>query len=101
MAENATTHLRRAPAIVFIAVFLPVFLLVVVAATIVTFILPESFASMARIRIETNSATEFAAMQSQAVLGPAIDKLNLNVEWGKKYNGNVPLKTEDTMLLVR
>jgi capsular polysaccharide biosynthesis protein len=40
-------------------------------------------------------------MQSQAVLGPAIDKLNLDVEWGRKYNGNTPLKTGDTMQLVK
>jgi capsular polysaccharide biosynthesis protein len=101
MAENTTTHPRKAPAIVFISVFIPVFLFVVLTTNIITFILPESFASTARVRIETNSATEFETMQSQAVLGPAINKLNLNVEWGKRYNGNVPLKTEETMQLVR
>jgi capsular polysaccharide biosynthesis protein len=101
MAENTTTRPRKAPVIVFISVFLPVFLLVVLTTTIVTFILPESFASTARVRVETNRATEFETVQSQAVLGPAINKLNLNVKWGEKYNGNVPLKTENTMLLVR
>lgn len=101
MAENTTPHSSKAPVIVFIAVFIPVFFLVVVTATIVTFILPESFASTARVRVETNGTAEFEILQSQAVLGPVIDKLNLDVEWGKKYNGNVPLKTEDTMLLLR
>jgi capsular polysaccharide biosynthesis protein len=101
MAENTTPRSSKAPVLVFIAVFIPVFLFVVVTATIVTFILPESFASTARVRVETNSATEFETMQSQAVLGPAINKLNLDVEWGNKYNGNAPLKTQDTMLLVR
>jgi capsular polysaccharide biosynthesis protein len=101
MAENTTPRSSKAPVLVFIAVFIPVFLFVVVTATIVTFILPESFAGTARVRVETNSATEFEIMKSQAVLGPAIAKLNLDVEWGNKYNGNAPLKTQDTMLLVR
>jgi capsular polysaccharide biosynthesis protein len=101
MAENTTTHPRKTSAVVFVSVFIPVFLFVVLTATIITFILPESFASTARVRVETNSATEFKTMQSEAVLDPVIAKLNLNVEWGKKYNGNVPLKTEETMQLVR
>ena len=101
MSENTTAHPRKTSVAVFIAVFIPVFLLVVVVTNVVTFILPESYASTARIRIETNSASEFEIMQSQAVLGPAIEKLNLDVEWGRKYNGNAPLKTGDTMQLVK
>ena len=101
MADNTTTQPRKTSAVVFITVFIPVCLFVVLTATIITFILPESFASTARVRVETNSVAEFKTMQSEAVLDPVITKLNLNVEWGKKYNGNVPLKTEETMQLVR
>src|SRR6187397_2356183 len=70
-------------------VILAVFLLVVITATLVTFILPESFSSVARIRVErdltdidgmagTRSTgaydpyfmqTEFEVMQSELVLG--------------------------------
>ena len=40
-------------------------------------------------------------MQSEKVLGRVIAALDLNNKWGDKYNGNVPLKTEDTMQLLK
>jgi capsular exopolysaccharide synthesis family protein len=40
-------------------------------------------------------------MQSEKVLGRVIAALDLNNKWGNKYNGNVPLKTEDTMQLLK
>jgi capsular polysaccharide biosynthesis protein len=40
-------------------------------------------------------------MQSQVVLDPVIDKLNLNVEWGKKYNNGETLKTTETMEILK
>src|SRR6478672_8876051 len=87
-------------------VILAVFLLVVITATLVTFILPESFASTARIKVEREQSdiqgmaspgmmtgydpyfiqTEFELMQSEAILEPVVKKLDLNAEWGKKYN---------------
>src|SRR6516225_9316871 len=97
-------------------VILAVFLLVVITATLVTFILPESFASTARIKIERDQndiagmsspglmagydpyfiQTEFELIQSEVILKPVVERLNLNVEWGKKYNaGSGPLKTEE------
>jgi len=30
--------------------------------------------------------TEFELIQSEVILGKVIEELNLNVEWGKKYN---------------
>ena len=103
-------------------VILAVFLLVVITATLVTFILPESFASTARIKIERDQSdiqgmtatgmgggydpyfiqTEFELMQSEVILKPVVERLNLNVEWGKKYNaGNGALKTEESMGLLK
>src|SRR5580765_7857720 len=87
-------------------VILAVFLLVVITATLVTFILPESFASTARIKIEHDQSdisgindrgigggydpyfiqTEFELIQSEVILGEVIKELDLNNEWGKKYN---------------
>src|SRR5205814_4606228 len=43
-------------------VILAVFLLVVITATLVTFILPESFSSMARIKIERDGSILMRAM---------------------------------------
>src|SRR5205814_2102180 len=90
-------------------VILAVFLLVVITATLVTFILPESFSSTARIKIERDAPditglatgmgmggydpyfiqTEFEVIQSEVVLGKVIKNLDLNNEWGKKYGGNL------------
>jgi succinoglycan biosynthesis transport protein ExoP len=102
-------------------IIITVFLITAIIATVVTFLLPSSYASTARIKIENDAPdispigagsgysgfdayyiqTEFEIMQSELVLGRLISKLNLNEEWGKKYNGNVPLKTDETMQLVK
>jgi capsular exopolysaccharide synthesis family protein len=105
-------------------VIISVFLLITITATVVTFILPASFSSTARIEINPDVTdisgmagglqaysgggydpyfiqTEFEKMQSQKVLGRVIDALDLNNKWGEKYNGKVPLKTDDTMQLLK
>src|SRR5258706_2079996 len=103
-------------------VILAVFLLVVITATLVTFILPESFASSARIKVEHDQSdisgisdrgmmggydpyfiqTEFELIQSEVILGKVIKELDLNAEWGKKYNpGQGPLKTTESMGLLK
>src|SRR5512147_2495143 len=98
-------------------IILAVFLLVVITATLVTFILPESFSSTARIKIERDQSdisglmerggmigydpyfiqTEFELIQSEVILGKVIQDLDLNKEWGKKYAGGDPLKTPETI----
>ena len=102
-------------------IIITVFLITTIIATVVTFLLPASYASTARIKIENDSTdipgigggisysaydayfiqTEFEIMQSDLVLGRLISKLNLNEEWGRKYNGNTPLKTDETMDLLK
>src|SRR5437870_7571632 len=77
-------------------VILAVFLLVVITATLVTFILPESFSSTARIKVERDVSdipglaeprgsfgydpffiqTEFEAIQSEVILGRVVELLN-------------------------
>ena len=84
-------------------------------------VLPESFASTARIKVERDQSdipgmagdrlpagydpyyiqTEFELIQSEVILGSVIERLNLNKEWGKKYaNGDI-LKTPETMTLLK
>jgi len=102
-------------------VILAVFLLVVITATLVTFILPESFASTARIKIERDVTdiegmagnrmnlgydpffiqTEFEAIQSEVILGKVIDLLDLNNVWGAKMGGGTKLKTTDTIGMLK
>jgi capsular exopolysaccharide synthesis family protein len=102
-------------------VILAVFLLVVITATLVTFILPESFSSSARIKIERDQTdvtgmnermqmggydpyfiqTEFEVISSERVLGKVVKDLELNTEWGKKYGAGGALKTPETIELLR
>jgi len=95
-----------------IPVFVTVFLITMIIATAVTFILPESYASVARVKVDnsiltTNQydpyfiQTEFEIIQSQVVLEPAIAKLNLNVEWGKKYFNGETLKTSEAVEILK
>ncbi|MGO8930403.1 MAG: GumC family protein [Limisphaerales bacterium] len=102
-------------------VILAVFLLVVITATLVTFILPESYTSTARIKIEHDTSdisplmerggitpydpyflqTENELIQSELILGKVIEDLNLNTEWGKKYGNGERLKTAETLAMLK
>jgi capsular exopolysaccharide synthesis family protein len=105
------------------AIIVTVFLITAVIATVVTFILPESYASTARIVVESTSAdipgigderaagnsvydpyflqTTFEIIQSQVVLSNVISSMNLNELWGKNYNNGMPLKTTETMDILK
>ena len=106
-------------------VILAVFLLVVITATVVTFILPESFASSAKINVQREGTdvqgmsgngmqgfssvdpyfiqTEFEVMQSQVLLTKVVEnpKLNLKERWATKYHGGEPLSTLETIDLLK
>ena len=102
-------------------VILAVFLLVVITATLVTFILPESFSSTARITIDRDVTdiegvtgsrgafgydpyfiqTQFEIIQSEVVLGKVIEALDLNTLWGKKYQNGEKLKTTDAIAMLK
>jgi uncharacterized protein involved in exopolysaccharide biosynthesis len=98
-----------------VSVFVTVFLITMIVATAVTFILPELYASTCRIKVDqylsqnTNNTaydpyfiqTEFEVMQSQLVLEPVITKLNLKAEWGKKYFNGETLKTTEAMEILK
>jgi len=103
-------------------VILAVFLLVVITATLVTFILPESFASTARIKVERDNPdiqgiaerplgpgydpyfiqTEFETIQSETVLGKVVESQNLNKIWGEKFRGQgEQLKTPEAVAMLK
>jgi len=102
-------------------VILAVFLLVVITATLVTWFLPESYSSTARIKVERDQTditsffgaqmpgsydpyfiqTEFEVIQSEVILAPVIKKRNLMLEWGKKWNGGQPFTLVETMTLLK
>jgi serine/threonine protein kinase len=101
-----------------------VFFFVGMAATFITFILPESYKSVARIRIEKDPLsesedaqsrsgptalsydpyfiqTEFEVIQSEIVLSPVIDHLGLADRWGKRFAGNRKLTRQETIALLK
>jgi capsular exopolysaccharide synthesis family protein len=100
------------------AIIITVFLITAIIATAVTFILPVSYSSTSQIKIEPDTSsdintmsgmgttapgydpyflqTELEILQGPAVLGKVIEKLNLNVVWGKKY-GVDTFKTSETV----
>src|SRR5262249_34990608 len=103
-------------------VILAVFLLVVITATIVTFILPEAFSSKARIKVERDVTdvpgvtgqpstvgvydpyfiqTEFEVIQSEKILDQVIDKLELNTKWQAKFNAPTKLKSSESREYLR
>jgi capsular exopolysaccharide family len=101
-------------------VILAVFLLVVITATVVTYILPETYSGTARMKVTSDSPdaqgfeqyaaksydpyfiqTEFEVIQSQLILGKVINKLKLNEKWGKKYAGGQPLKSSESLELLK
>ena len=103
------------------AIIITVFLITAIIATAVTFVLPESYASMARIKVENDVTdipgisgppvyqgfdpyfiqTTFEIMQSELVLSNVIAKLDLNNAWGKKYFNGETLKTTETMEILK
>jgi capsular exopolysaccharide synthesis family protein len=103
------------------AIIITVFLITAIIATAVTFILPESYSSTARIKVESDGTdisgftgmpqntgydpyfiqTTFEIMQSQIVLSNVIAGMKLNEEWGKKYFNGETLKTSETMEILK
>jgi len=84
-------------------VILAVFLLVAITTTLVTFILPESFSSTVRMKVEKDASvgsfegrslplgfdpywvqTEFETIQSKLILNQVITNLTLNRKWAEK-----------------
>ena len=102
-------------------VILLVFLLVVVTTTAVTFWLPKTYASMARIQVEKDVSavsgieknatyapfdpfwlgTQFEVIQSSSVLNEVIKKLELNEKWGTRRGLPGKLKTEQTYKILK
>jgi uncharacterized protein involved in exopolysaccharide biosynthesis len=113
---------QNPPARIFFKVFVAVFLVVLIANVAITFLLPETYASTCRIKVENDAVggfngntitdamkfsdpyfiqTTFEIMQSQLVLSNVIASLDLNTKWGKIYNNGSPLQTAETMKLLR
>jgi len=87
-----------------------VWLMVVVTTAVITFVLPKSYVSTVRVRLEADPAaqqnpqlvwTQFQAVASKAVLEPVVERLNLSQRWNDRLRLSSPLGTEDTRQLLR
>jgi capsular exopolysaccharide synthesis family protein len=101
-------------------VILAVFLLVAITTTLVTFILPPTFASSVRISVQKDATdiqglgnnvaynmydpywvqTEFEKIQSKLILYEVITNLDLNRKWGEKFKEG-ELRTDITYKLLK
>lgn len=119
-SASQSADLTASPPKFRFVIWFVVWLLVVLTGTLVTFILPESFASTARIRVERDATdipgmtespatgydpyfiqTEFEVIQSELVLSNVVQSLNLNLQWGRRYAGGERLKTREAMMILR
>ncbi len=102
-------------------VIIAVFLLVVITTTVVTYMLPETYMSSTRIKVEKDSPdvpllgqmasqgppdmfflqTEFEVIQSKTNLYQVIEDLSLNQRWSKEYLTTGTLKTQETFDILR
>src|SRR5262245_2037612 len=103
-------------------VILAVFVLVVITASLVTFVMQETFAGTARVKVERNISdidpigvrqytpgmydayfiqTEFEVMKSEVILGRVVTNLNLCTSWGEKFHNGSALKTTEAMDMLR
>lgn len=102
-------------------VIIAVFLLVVITTTVVTYMLPETYMSWTRIKVEKDTAdipllgqimpsgppdpfflaTEFEVIQSKTNLYQVIEDLDLNQKWSKDYLSSGTLRTQETFEILR
>jgi capsular exopolysaccharide synthesis family protein len=105
-------------------VILAVFILVVLTTTLVTFILPPTYASTARIAVQKDASdviginqgmnayqslgaydpyfmqTEFEKIQSKSILHQVVTNLELQTVWGERYKQGT-LRLEDAMRMLK
>ena len=110
------------PAGKFLVPFVIAFLVVFGAGSFITSVLPNSFASTARIMLTPNAPdtagatgarlaassydpyriqTELEVIQSEAVLDGVIEALDLVRKWGRRFGGGRDLEHAETLALLR
>ena len=106
----------------FTVVFTTVFLLVFMTSAMITFLLPESYASTARIRIARDTVkqakpadastpgasydpyflqTEFEVIRSDLILRQVVQALNLEETWSRTFNRGEKLTAAQAIDLLR
>lgn len=105
---------QNPPGKIFFRVFAVVFLVIVIASVAVTFILPETYASTAMMKVENDQPvtgnqnydpyfiqTQFEIIKSDTVLSNVITALNLNQVWGRRYFKGETLRSYETLEILK
>jgi capsular polysaccharide biosynthesis protein len=109
MIQNLNDQSPKSRLVIFATVLGVVFVISVICSVVISLILPETYVSKARVLVETSTGSvdpnlvkaEFDAILSNAVLERAIEKLNLNVVWGRKYLNGENLSTAETLKMLK
>jgi uncharacterized protein involved in exopolysaccharide biosynthesis len=119
MNESQDSRRQVTAGAIFFTIFFLVFLVVVTVATLVTFILPESYASTARVKVErkfslldsmqtnlpaydpTFIPTQVQVIQSESILRTVVEVMDLNAEWGKRYGGGDKFMTTTSLQMLK
>ena len=113
---------RSAPWLVFSGVFILEFCFVVATTTLITFIMPESYAGTSKILLRPQAApapryteakpfasaddspliqSQLEVVKSDAVLNKVIEELDLNNAWGRKLLNGERLSTPETLAILK
>jgi len=113
MNETASKSGNKTFLAVSFPVGLTVFLLIALTGTLVTFILPESYLSEARIKVPSGPiqpdhldmgktvTTEMEVIRTSQILQTAVQKLDLNKKWGVRYLNGEAMATPDCVKFLR
>ena len=116
--NDKITNLNEArstsPTTIFLTIFTAVFLITVIIATAITFILPESYASTCKLKVENDQPTTnnysydpyfiqttFEIINSSLVLSNVVAKQNLTEIWNRKYFKGMPIKATEAVEILR
>lgn len=97
-APDSPASRRPSPRRAFATVALAVFSVVFAAGAVITFILPETFLSTARVRASTPDQIE--AFKSPATFAAVAEQLDLNRTFGQRYGDSQPITTERTVQIL-
>jgi uncharacterized protein involved in exopolysaccharide biosynthesis len=103
LTMNASTSETDAPAplsrSIFLRLFIPVCLITILSATIITFIRPESFMSVARVKADPGAALDF--LRSDATFKRVAERLQLDSAWSARYGGGQKLIPGEVLQLLK
>ena len=105
LTTNASTSQTDAPAplsrSIFLRLFIPVCLITTLTATIITFILPESFMSVARVQALSDPAAVLGILRADSTFKTVTERLHLDSAWAARYSGGQELSPGEVIQLLK